>query len=674
MNVPKICLNMIVKNESKIILRLLETVTPLIDSYCICDTGSTDNTIEIIRNYCESHKIPGKIMEEPFRDFGYNRTYALKGCSDMECADYILLLDADMKLQMNITNTEEFKKTLTKDAYYVIQGSPNFYNQNIRIIRNDPTYQYWGVTHEYIELPMWATVDHIDRNMLFINDIGDGGSKENKYHRDIELLKKGLETIPNNPRYLFYLANSYRDSTQYDLAIETYKKRIEASGWIQETWHSYYSIGNCYMCLNQPANAIYYWLEAYHHMPTRIENLYKIVNHYRCESKNELAMIFYEMADKIRLQKKYNDALFLETDVYEYKLDYEFSIIGYYCNQSNNTMTRSSMKILNNANVAEHLQRSVLKNYKYYVPVIDKMAVSSGFSVQLNNNRPIVDISPEFINSTPSICMDNNTLYMSTRYVDYRIDSNGIYTNNPKITTTNLITVFDVREPIWKKTDEFILKYNEAHDCIYVGIEDIRLFVKDGILHFNGNRGLSYGHITIETGTIDILSQLANSTLVTKHDIRRVEKNWVLFQGMSTLNVIYQWYPLIIGEYANCNEADTSMALFIPKATVQTPYLFKWLRGSTNGVVIGEDIWFITHLVSDEERRYYYHVFVLLDKTTYTVKKYSIPFTFEREKIEYTLGFVYLEQQEQLLIGYSTNDSTSKYVAITKQNAESLFY
>ncbi len=579
-----------------------------------------------------------------------------------------------MKLEINIANIEEFKKSLTKDAYYVIQGSPNFYNQNVRIIRNNPECKYWGVTHEYVELPICATIDHIDRSILFINDIGDGGSKANKYHRDIELLKKGLETTHNNPRYLFYLANSYRDSKQYDLAIETYKKRIDVGGWIQETWHSYYSIGNCYMYLKQPANAVYYWLEAYHHMPRRIENLYKIVNHYRCEGKNDLAMIFYEIADKVRLQKNYTDALFLETDVYEYKLDYEFSIIGYYCNQTNDSMILSSMKILNNANVAEDLQKSVLKNYKFYVPSMNNLSVTCDFAAILNNNSPSVDISTEFINSTPSICMDNNNLYMCTRYVNYRIGANGQYTYNKQIITTNLITVFDVREPNWKKTDEFIVKYNDTHDSLYVGIEDIRLLVNDGILHFNGNRGVSYGHIAIETGTIDIVAQRAISKLATKQNIRRVEKNWVLFPNKNTLNVIYQWHPLIIGEYADCIEDNTSMALFVPKVNVQTPHFFKSMRGSTNGVVIGENIWFITHLVSDEARRYYYHVFVLLDKTTYVLKKYSIPFTFEKKNIEFTLGFVYLEQQEQLLIGYSTNDSTSKYVAITKSAAEPLFY
>jgi glycosyltransferase involved in cell wall biosynthesis len=42
---PTICINMIVKNESKIITRMLDTVLPIIDAYCICDTGSTDNTV-----------------------------------------------------------------------------------------------------------------------------------------------------------------------------------------------------------------------------------------------------------------------------------------------------------------------------------------------------------------------------------------------------------------------------------------------------------------------------------------------------------------------------------------------------------------------------------------------------------------------------------------------------
>ena len=43
-----ICLNMICKNESKIITRLFDSVIPIIDCYCICDTGSSDNTKQIV--------------------------------------------------------------------------------------------------------------------------------------------------------------------------------------------------------------------------------------------------------------------------------------------------------------------------------------------------------------------------------------------------------------------------------------------------------------------------------------------------------------------------------------------------------------------------------------------------------------------------------------------------
>ena len=88
---PTICLNMIVKNESKIIVRLLTTVLPIIDTYCICDTGSTDQTKEIIQDFFERRHIKGKLFEEPFKNFGYNRTVAIQAAKGM--ADYLLLLD-----------------------------------------------------------------------------------------------------------------------------------------------------------------------------------------------------------------------------------------------------------------------------------------------------------------------------------------------------------------------------------------------------------------------------------------------------------------------------------------------------------------------------------------------------------------------------------------------------
>jgi glycosyltransferase involved in cell wall biosynthesis len=77
---PTLCLNMIVKNESKIITRLFDSVSSIIDSYCICDTGSTDNTVSLITEYFKTKNIPGKVVIEPFKNFCHNRNVALQSC------------------------------------------------------------------------------------------------------------------------------------------------------------------------------------------------------------------------------------------------------------------------------------------------------------------------------------------------------------------------------------------------------------------------------------------------------------------------------------------------------------------------------------------------------------------------------------------------------------------
>jgi hypothetical protein len=106
---------------------------------------------------------------------------------------------------------------------------------------------------------------------------------------------------------------------------------------------------------------------------------------------------------------------------------------------------------------------------------------------------------------------------------------------------------------------------------------------------------------------------------------------------------------------------------------LRTPQFFKWVRGSTNGINIGNEIWFMCHIVSYEDRRHYYHIFVILDAETYELKKYSRIFTFEKEKVEYTLGFEYMEDTKRFLIGYSIMDRETKYVMIPKHKIDELF-
>ena len=673
---PTVCLNMIVKNESRIILRLLETVLPIIDGYCICDTGSTDNTKELITEFFTEREIPGKIVEEPFQDFGYNRTYALKACEQyMPEMDYILLVDADMTLiGPALTNPAGFKRSLIADMYNMYQGNPKFYYKNARIIRNNKGFTYWGVTHEYVNSPPNSSVGTIDRDVLFIHDIGDGGAKGDKTERDIRLLKKGLEDIPNNDRYTFYLANSYRDAGQNENAIETYKKRIQIGGWTEEVWYSYYSIGNSYMRMGQEEHAISAWMDGYNAYPKRIENLYKIIEHYRVRGKNQIAYEFYFIADKARKKHtNWSDYLFLERDIYDYKIDYEFSILGYYVNNNNNLtnkLVETSMKVLNYPYLEDGIFKNVMNNYKFYTQkMIDSVGINKKNTEEWTKVIHSLDSMfmekidrDEFVSSTPSIIkMTDDEFIVNIRYVNYRIDNKGGYVNMDKITTINVIGIVKIVGNLPTVMNGFILNYNKDEDERYVGLEDVRLYKKGDQILYNANRGLKNGGMTIEHGEIDLNAQkCVNSVLLKREGSGSLEKNWVLFDKENTTKVVYGWSPLIVGEIENGNE-------FVERSrNSNVPNCFKHLRGSTNGVNYGDDeIWFLCHSVSYEDRRYYYHMIVVLDRKTLNVKKYTPFFTFEREKVEYTLGFSFL-QNNSVLIGYSTYDKVTKFASFDK--------
>ena len=685
---PKICLNMIVKNESRVILRLFDSVVNLIDGYCICDTGSTDNTVELITEYFRSKGIPGKVVQEPFRDFGYNRTFALQAARTMKDMDYVLLLDADMVLTGHYMeskeNAQKFKEMLTKknnDLYYICQGTPTYFYKNVRIVKNHQDFAYWGVTHEYVTTPPDTITDSIENGELFINDIGDGGSKTDKFERDIRLLKKGLEEIPNNDRYTFYLANSYRDAGHSQEAIDTYRKRIQIGGWIEETWQSYYNIGICYKRMGETEKALNAWLEGYDHHPKRIENLYEIIHHYRCNGKNRLAYFYYTLAERSRRQwGASNDYLFLQKDIYDYKIDYELSIVGYYVNEDNYDLLKASMTVLSYPYVEDYIQNNVLSNYKFYT----KRLVDVATPLQENLHNLLegatkdldIDRDTEYVASTPSLCKKGNELYVNVRYVNYRIDENGNYVNRDKIRTKNAIAVLNLSNPSdpssWQKTHEFELNYDRMVDDYYEGLEDVRLFEYDNEIVYNANRGLPNGNMTVEHGNIDVGLASTYRNVWLKNQSApgvKIEKNWVLVPtnngagagaGTSLKKAIYHWSPaLIVGDIKEDNFVETHRR--------NVPTFFKYLRGSTNGILVDNEIWLVCHAVSYEDRRYYYHIVVVLDADSFDVKRYTPFFTFEGAKVEYTLGMVHLEDTDTFLIGYSLYDKETKYMSVKRE-------
>jgi glycosyltransferase involved in cell wall biosynthesis len=125
-----ICLSMIVKNEAHVIERVLTSVLPLIDSWTIVDTGSTDSTREIIQAFFERHNVPGGLHHfEWTGNFSEARNFALRATEESG-ADYGFWIDADEEMFIGEAFNRESAFAGRKDAYCITtRYSPIEYNR-----------------------------------------------------------------------------------------------------------------------------------------------------------------------------------------------------------------------------------------------------------------------------------------------------------------------------------------------------------------------------------------------------------------------------------------------------------------------------------------------------------------------------------------------------------------
>jgi glycosyltransferase involved in cell wall biosynthesis len=662
---PTLCLNMIVKNESKIITRLFDSLLSIIDCYCICDTGSTDNTKEIITEYFKNKNIPGKLIDEPFKNFCYNRNVALEACLNM--SDYILLMDADMILEITNFNKSDLINTTNIS---ILQGNDSFFYKNTRIIKNTGLYKYKGVTHEYIDFFTSYSIESLNKNQLFIRDLGDGGSKDNKLERDIELLLNGIKEEPENVRYYFYLANSYYDSSKFDYAIDYYKKRIELGGWKEEVWYSYYRIGLSFRNINKINDAIQYWLDGYNFYPERIENLYEIIKYYRITSKHKLCNMIYQETKKIlNLNHNRENYLFLYDEIYTSKIFYEYTIFAAYIGINN--INNEVIQVFNNSKDQSDIN-NMLNNMKFYkdtLTSISKIIFDNNITFNVNNENV------KFISSSSCLLPNNsnnsnNGYKMNIRYVNYYITEKGYYLNCDKhVITVNKYIEFDNKMNIINEKWEQI-NYNGRQ---YIGVEDLKLFndIETSNLLFIGSGFHSNNRIGIVTGNYDINNLKLNyQELIPSFNNSFIcEKNWVFVDYNNETHIIYAWYPLQI-----CKINYNTSELYLVE-TKKMPQIFSRIRGSSCGFKYlknentESEIWFITHMVSYEEPRHYYHLIVIFDSNL-NLLRYSAPFKFEGQSIEYSLSI--LVEDERVLINYSTLDRTTRIGIYDKKYIDSI--
>ena len=353
-----ICLTMIVKNESHIIHELLESIYEYLDYWVIVDTGSTDNTKDIIKSFFEEHGIDGELHERPWKNFGHNRTESLF-LADGKC-DYMWVIDADDRLQGKIK-----PDNLTKDCYYLKYINNNSVFSRAQFFKSGRAWKYVGVVHEYPDTYLsFSRADLPGDYYIQARTLGARNHDPEKYIKDAMMLEEALKDDPNNSRHWFYLGRSYVAANDSQKAKQAFKKRTEMGGWSEEVFYAWYELGHCEIRLNSSeadiANA---FLNAYNACPSRAESLHSLARYYRTKGKFELGYMMAKIASGIPLPGV--NALFVDPSVYDYQILDELSVCAYYTSHTKEGYTVCK-KLAGKASIPKVDKQRIIGNLELY--------------------------------------------------------------------------------------------------------------------------------------------------------------------------------------------------------------------------------------------------------------------------------------------------------------------
>jgi glycosyltransferase involved in cell wall biosynthesis len=359
---------MIVKNEAHVIERCMESLKRLLDYVLIVDTGSDDGTPQVIINWLNKNNIKGEVIIEPWKNFAYNRTFALQKLKEKEFIDYSLMIDADEILVFEDDfNVEDFKNSLCMDIYDIITNMGGFIYNRPTLTSNKRESRYEGVIHEFLSMADGGSRDTAKGFHNFPIQDSARNKSNNKFLKDAELLEEALSgdiTDWFRSRYTFYLAQSYRDAGNKELSLKRYLERAEQGFWNEEVYMSLYTAGNLMNELNYTKEQILQtYMRAQENLPYRSEALHAAIRYCRINGLNQQGYILGKHAITIEYP---NGSLFVEKWIYDYGVLDEFSIVSYWAGHFEDSKIACE-KLLSENKIPGHYIDRVKSNLQFAI-------------------------------------------------------------------------------------------------------------------------------------------------------------------------------------------------------------------------------------------------------------------------------------------------------------------
>ena len=286
-------LTMIVKDEAGTMGETVRSAAPHIDYWTIMDTGSTDGTQDVVRGNLTD--VPGQLIEKRFVDFATTRNDALKAHGAR--TTYTFMPDADFTFE----NMWRLRMIAWRLEHECRHWSSHVCGKGMHVVRqtNEMAVQMQVVfptsQHALGELEGWhyhypvhevsalgpdhageyIIVPHDTFTMRFMHGRVFHTKSEQRWRDfDVRILEAEKVKAPNDSRVAFYLARTYNQVGDLELALEEFQRRIDLGGWYQEVFYSLLEQGRILARLGRDPTSKF--KQAHALVPNRAEPLFEL--------------------------------------------------------------------------------------------------------------------------------------------------------------------------------------------------------------------------------------------------------------------------------------------------------------------------------------------------------------------------------------------------------------
>lgn len=382
---------MIVKDAGDDFEKVLVENLPYIDRWTILDTGSTDNTINIINKVLVGKK-KGQLYREPFVNFRDTRNRCLdlagKECKFAIMLDDTYVIKENLRLFLNEIRGDQFS---TSFSLYV-KSHDMEYTSN-RITKTEINLRYKYKIHEIIQTENNVNV-LIPKDKSSIYDYGNEYMEKRTMDRkqyDLDILFETYKEDPNDSRSLYYIAQTYNLIDKYELAYEYFSKRIEHhdEGFLQEKIDACFEIARLSnFKLNKPwEDCEKLYMRAYEMDKSRPDSLYYIGIHYYYE--NDFMKAYTYMKLGFELGYPLNSQYSLKPTLSFYYLPKILTEICFYVSDYELGLKSASLFLEKNNDDESNVEYYLVKCW-YKIHRLLNGEVIQGYNYVANVSKPIL--------------------------------------------------------------------------------------------------------------------------------------------------------------------------------------------------------------------------------------------------------------------------------------------